>query len=225
MNWIKYIWRKKLHREWQRDASLSALYSTVRFASSTLLMQQKFVVIDCEMTGLDTRNDALLQIAWLTIEGGQLKYGSRISHKIYSERCVGESAIIHGISDSANAGAQSPAVALTQLANELNNAVAVFHHAPIDITFLQRAAEHYLGAPLLFPFVDTLKTEQYRLRRANRTGLLQLDVVAERYGIPATAMHDARVDALVTAQIFLAQYEGFRGRYRRVGDLYGAKFS
>ena len=212
-------WLTRRRRRWRRVDALETLYRSSGVSLKRPLAKQKFVVIDCEMTGLDGENDHLVEIGWVCIESGAIRYGSRVNYRVYSKQQMGDSAKIHGILNAEVAGSKTPSTPLIQLVQELDGAIAVFHHASLDVKFLQRAAQQFLGEKLLFPVVDTLQVEQLRQRRSNEHYPVQLTALAHRYGLPVASAHNAMSDALMTAQLFLAQFEGFRGQYRKVSDL------
>lgn len=193
---------------WGKIASatpMSALYSAPSIAQKTKVQDTNWLVIDCEMTGLDPAKNSLLSIGWVCIRRGAIDYSSRRHLLLHSQDNVGESAIIHGLLDRQIAGASSAAKALSVLSAELAGAVAVFHHAHLDIAFLQRAAMSVFRCPARFQYADTLAIEKRRLERQGKMGGLQLAVCRERYGLPAALEHNAMTDAIATAELFLAQ--------------------
>ena len=216
---LQHWWLSQRRRRWQRVEALQALYRSRPVSSKRLLSDQKFVVIDCEMTGLDGEKDQLVEIGWVCIEGGAIRYGTRVNHRVYSQQQMGDSAKIHGILNAEIAGSKTASAPLLHLVRELEGAIAVFHHAVLDVKFLQRAAKQFLGEQLLFPVVDTMQIEQMRQRRSNQHYPLQLTALMQRYGLPISGAHNACSDAMMTAQLFLAQFEGFRGQYKKVADL------
>ena len=124
---------------------------------------------------------------------------------IHSQKGVGDSIRIHGLCDQRLAGASSPSIAIGLLAKQMEGAVLVFHHAHLDIAFLQRLARKCFACPLLFSYIDTMQIERQRFAVSGQTQPLQLAACRERYGLPAAFQHNAMSDAVATAELFLAQ--------------------
>ncbi len=99
--------------------------------------------------------------------------------------------------------------------------VLVFHHAQLDMAYLNRCSRRLFGAPLLLPVVDTLALERGALERRDvslRANSLRLASCRARYGLPPGWVHNALTDALATAELLLAQIS-HKGARVRVGDL------
>lgn len=198
---------------WQHQANksiLASLYATPPPAANKKINDLSFIVIDCEMTGLNANQDQLLSIGWVEIINGQIDLSTAHYSLIYSEQSVEQSATIHGIKDKELAGGISISRALARLISALNNKVAIFHHAPLDLAFLQKQSMRLFGAPLYCAVVDTMAIEQKRLNQQGTNNSLQLADVRSRYNLSRAPQHQALADALATAELFLAQcsYKG-----------------
>lgn len=167
------------------------------------------MVIDCEMSGLNPRKSQLLSVGWVMIEQGRIVNASAKHLLIHAERGAGESSKIHGLLDSNLAGATSVAAVLMLLIKQMAGTVLVFHHASLDMRFLQKAAMENFHCPLMFSYVDTMRIEKNRTHQQRKsTGIsmgLRLSQCRERYGLPAGSQHNALADAQATAELFLAQ--------------------
>lgn len=157
------------------------------------------------MSGLDTKQCQLLSIGWVVIEHGRIINASGRHLLIHADRGAGDSSKIHGLLDSSIAGAKSAAAVLMLLIERMQGAVLVFHHAPVDIRFLQKATIENLRCPLLFPYVDTMEIERRRLQMQGKHAGLRLSQCRERYGLPVSRQHNALADAQATAELLLAQ--------------------
>jgi len=172
------------------------------------------------MTGLNPARDSLLSIGWVEVHGNRLLLETAQHYLIYSQAPVGNSASIHGLQDHQLAGARTEAKALTALVRQAQGKVLVFHHANLDLAFLQKAARQVLGCPLLLPFLDTMMIEKRRLALQNRNDSLQLNLCRDRYGLPPALAHNALADARATAELFLAQCTQINaGNNLKLGDL------
>lgn len=181
------------------------LYATPVVDSRTPLLQCEFLVIDCEMNGLDPRTSQLLSIGWVQIQNLRVINSSGRHMLVHAGQHTGDSSTIHGITDSDLAGASSVASAISKLCSDIPGKVLVFHHARLDIRFLQKAAMQSFRCPMLFPYIDTMELEARRQRHHVAANGLRLPQCRERYGLPAASQHDALADAVATAELLLAQ--------------------
>ena len=178
----------------------------VRFPEKhTPFLASRFLVVDCEMSGLNSDTHQLLSIGWVAIEQGRIQYASAKDLLINAEGGSGDSVLIHGLHDDMLAAGSSLNNILTLLVEASKHSILVFHHAPIDLQFLQRAAHQQFHCPLLFPYLDTLAIEKKKMERQGKHGGLRLQQCRKRYGLPETSQHNALGDAFATAELFLAQ--------------------
>ena len=184
---------------------LQPLYQQPLIPPSQLFLATRFLVIDCEMSGLDAKKSQLLSIGWVMIEHGRIVNASARHLLIHADRGAGDSSKIHGLLNSSLAGANSPAAVLMLLMKQIPGAVLVFHHASMDMRFLQKATLDNFRCPLLFSYVDTMAIEKKRMHLQGKAISLRLAKCRERYGLPAGSQHNALADALATAELFLAQ--------------------
>lgn len=133
--WQKWRWAGAASR-----TPFNALYQTGLPAINTPVVDQEFVVLDCEMSGLNSEKNDLLSLGWVRIKQGRIDYGSRRHLLVHAPGRVGDSIKIHGLCDRQIAGAASPSRALTLVAQQIEDAVLVFHHAFLDVAFLRKSA-------------------------------------------------------------------------------------
>jgi DNA polymerase-3 subunit epsilon len=208
-------WRKKI----AASGVVSQLYEQTAWPSKTPFSELKILAVDCEMTGLNPKQDELLSIGWVAIQNGFIDYSSGKHVLCHASEDVGESVTIHGLSDRQIAGASSVSQALSLLIKDLSDSVAVFHHAHLDLEFLQAAARSTFGCPLSFQYIDTMAIEKRRLDRQGRTGSLQLGLCRDRYGLPHSHAHNALSDAIATAELLIAQASALSGLQTTYGSL------
>lgn len=184
---------------------LQTLYQQPCIQPSQLFSATRFLVIDCEMSGLDPKKSQLLSVGWVMIEHGRIVNASAKHLLIHADRGAGESSKIHGLLDSNLAGATSVAAVLMLLIKQIPGAVLVFHHASLDLRFLQKATIESFRCPLLFSYVDTMTIEKKRIHLQGKAMGLRLAQCRGRYGLPSGSQHDALADAQATAELLLAQ--------------------
>lgn len=214
--WLK----KRRFKEQACSASVAELYRHPLPASNQKVKDSSFLVIDCEMTGLNPNTHSLISIGWVEVRQMQLQLSSAQHFLIDSGAPVGKSATIHGILDRHMGDAYPMKQVLQTLCEKMPEKVAVFHHANLDTAFIQRAARSTLGCPMHLACIDTMQIEKRRLDLKNQTASLQLAACRERYNLPAAQEHNALADACATAELLLAQCAHMGDENKlRLGDL------
>ena len=170
--------------------------------------QAPLLAIDLEMTGLDAHRDHILSIGWVPINRGAIDTEGAQHWLIKTDREVGDSATIHGITDSQRATATDKKQVMGRFLNACRGRLLLFHHAPLDLAFIDRSCRIAFNSGFRPALIDTLAAERKRLARHTDSigqGALRLAACRERYGLPSYSGHNALSDALATAELFLAQ--------------------
>jgi len=191
------------------------------FSSNCDWRDQEFLVVDAEMSSLDAQTGELLSLGWVVIRQGRIPIGSAVHHLMRSKDGVGESATIHQIRDCELIDGLSAEELMWQFLEAARGRVLVFHHALLDVSFLNKLTTAFYGAPLLMPVLDTLQIEKRSLQRRELPlgqNVLRLASCCARYNLPPSPAHNALTDALATAELFLAQI-AHKGKDVRLGDL------
>lgn len=162
-----------------------------------------FAALDFETTGLDEGKDAVVSFGVVPVEGGRAILAD-VVHR-YVVPPIASSAVamrIHQILPRDLEGAPTIEQARESLARSLHGRFLLTWYADVEIAFLAR----------IFPLprrawarrtVD-VRELALALEGVREPGVrFSLAAVAERYGVPVAAPHEALDDALVTAQLFL----------------------
>ncbi len=205
------MWTLRLRRRlYERRVAGTALQNCWRAplpSTSSDWRQVSFLVVDAEMSSLDVDEGELLSVGWVQVDNGAIALASARHFLVSAEQSVGQSATIHNLRDCELVGAEPGEVILQRFLEAAAGRVLVFHHAVLDMAFLDRVSRNAFGAPILMPFVDTLQQEKTLLQRREQaiaSGDLRLQACRERYGLPAYPAHNALIDALATAELLLA---------------------
>ena len=202
----------QLRRWWWRwhvtEPHMQALLRQPLPSTSRPFQQRRFVALDLETTSLDPKTGEIVSVAWVVIEQGRIHLDQARHFHLTPEQGVGQSAVFHQLTDTTlEAGIRFDAL-VPELLAAVAGSTLIFHHAELDMGFLNRYLRHTCGAPLLLPIADTLRLEYRRLHRrktALEPGDLRLGTCRARYHLPALPAHDALSDAIATAELFLAQ--------------------
>jgi DNA polymerase-3 subunit epsilon len=172
-------------------------------AQAVPLRAARWVVVDCETSGLDAARDRLLAVGAVAVRGGRIELGESFSAVLRQEQASEPANIlVHGIGGDAQRTGLPANEALREFSAFLGDGLPVAYHAPFDEAVLGRAMAPQPGlqaprgwldvarlAPALYPGPD-------RARRA-------LDGWLAEFGIACPQRHDALADAYATAQLLL----------------------
>lgn len=207
-------------------------------ARDTPLDLVELLAIDLETTGLDPRRDELLSFGMVLVRGGQVHLATARHLPVRPQGQVGDSAVVHGLTDDSLA--QQPPVeqALPEVLQALvcdapppgtegpaPRRVLLAHFAQVETAFLAAACRQVYGATVGVPVVDTLELARRLLRAEHhelQAGTVRLDACRRRHGLPRYRAHSALTDAVACAELFLAQaaeLEQERDRPLMLGDV------
>lgn len=175
--------------------------------SSAALAATEFVSLDIETTALDAAHAEMLSIGWVILRDGKVNLGTAESYLVRPSSGVGPSATVHGLTDTAVGDGLGWESALDKVVQVLAGRILLVHHAGLDKALLDRMCQRRFSENLLVPVVDTLALEhrcQQRHHHVQSNASLRLSDLREAYGLPRYAAHDCLVDAIATAELFLA---------------------
>jgi len=172
--------------------------------------ESPLLAIDLEMTGLDPIADDIVSIGWVPINAGVIDLSGAREYRLprQTARSVGQSATIHGLRDCDLDEATDGKTALEALLEALSGRIAVFHHAPLDLGFLERALRTHGLPGWGFPVIDTLAWQRRRLRLSgydgHYPGRMTLEASCRAQRLVVRQGHSALADALSCAELLLA---------------------
>lgn len=167
----------------------------------------ELVCLDIETTGLDAATADVLSIGWVLIRGNRVDLSSAKHFIVCPEQDVGDSAAVHGLTDTMVETGHELRSVLDRVIVALTGRALVVHFAGLDKAILDRACQEHYGATLCVPVIDTLAMESRRERRRHHVAgpdSLRLPDLREHYHLPYYAGHDALADAIATAELLLA---------------------
>lgn len=171
------------------------------------MAETPLIAVDLELTGLDASKDQIISVGWTCIDNGRIQVGSNRHILVNADRTVGESAVIHELMDNEVSSGEELVFALESLFKAAAGRVWVFHHAGLDVSFLQKACRQWLGTAPPFAILDTMKIELGLRKRRDQPvqqGDLQLGRLRSGYHLPRYTAHNALIDAFATAELLLA---------------------
>jgi DNA polymerase-3 subunit epsilon len=176
----------------------------------------RWVVVDCETSGLDVERDWLLSVGAVGMRDGRIELTDAFEAKVRQDTpSAPDNIVIHGISGDLQvlAGKELDWV-IREFSAFLGDGVPVAFHAGFDAAILKRHGlaqrRQWLDlaglAPALFPALGATDSN--------------LDHWLAAFGIPAVSRHDALGDAFAAAQLLLVLWnEAKRQRVETVEAL------
>jgi DNA polymerase-3 subunit epsilon len=175
----------------------------------------EYLALDLETTGADPRTEEIVSAGWVVLRGPSIDLSTATRRLVRTSQAMPErSAVIHAITDDEAGAGESPCAVLADLLGELQGRVMIAHYAATELGFIDAACRRCFGGGLLVPTVDTLALAHRSCVRQGREpvrGELRLAALREHYHLPEYASHDALVDAIAAAELFLAQMAELAG--------------
>lgn len=214
-----------------RDKALRRFYAAGLPAPDTPLRDVPFMALDFETTGMNARRHAIVSIGMVPFTLERIRPAAGHYWVIRPGRPMSAASVgIHHITHSEVAAAPDLDAVLGTLLQAMAGRVAVVHYRHIERPFLDTAVMARRGEHCLFPLVDTMALEvrwarQGLMERIRRMlGLqrrsIRLADSRERYGLPLYSAHHAKLDALATAELFLAQVARHYSPETPIGTLW-----
>ncbi len=211
-------WQEYFSRQSQacRDPALRRFYAAGLPSEETPIGEVPLAALDLETTGMDAERDVIVSIGIVPFDLRRIRPAEGYYWVVKPPRPLSEASIkFHRITHSEVAAAPDLDAVLDEVLAALAGRVVVVHYRAIERPFMDAAVMRRRGERCLFPVIDTMSLEA----RQQRGGLMQrikgffgvrppsirLADSRARFGLPAYSSHHAKVDAMATAELFLAQ--------------------
>lgn len=188
------------------DGGLRRYLTTPQPVRGTPVTDIPLLAIDFETTGLVPGTDHVLSVGMVDVTGLRIPLGSAENFLINPGQEVGQSAVIHEITDDELQHGCTSEEALDRIFNRLAGKVLLAHHAVVEVGFLAAAVKRIYGVSVTIPAVDTLTLGHRALGfdEDHPRDAMRLWKLRSRAGLPSYKGHDAVVDALACAELYLA---------------------
>jgi DNA polymerase-3 subunit epsilon len=165
-------------------------------------IKKRFVVFDCETTGLDYRTDRILSIGAVAIENNQIIVGDFMEVFLLQDVFNAESVPIHGILKEGKEEKIVEAEAIIRFLDFIKDATLVGHHVDFDIEMINQGLARLEVGKLKNQAMDTDVMYQ-KLKYLPQEQHSSLDELCDIYKIRKSDRHTASGDAFITALLFL----------------------
>jgi DNA polymerase-3 subunit epsilon len=165
-------------------------------------IKKRFVVFDCETTGLDYRTDRILSIGAVAIENNQIIVSDFMEVFLLQDVFNAESVPIHGILKEGKEEKIVEAEAIIRFLEFIKDATLVGHHVDFDIEMINQDLARLEVGKLKNQAMDTDVMYQ-KLKYLPQEQHSSLDELCDIYKIRKSDRHTASGDAFITALLFL----------------------
>ncbi len=172
------------------------------------IVDQDYVVVDIETTGLNTKKDEIISFASIPVREMRLHMDESFFTLIRPERFKLDSIKYHGITESDLMSAPTFGEVAEKIEEIARNSVVVGYAVHIDVEFLKSAFKKKAKKKLKIDrYLDVAEIEYWLLRRRGSAVNFRLDFdsLLKIYKINGFCRHSAMGDAFATAYIFLKQ--------------------
>jgi len=182
-----------------------------------------FLVIDFETTGLNSFIDNILSIATTPIDNLTINISKSTHVFIKNNSVKKETVIINHIVPEMLINTSSLDDAMNELFKLMKNRILVAHGSNIEKRFIH----HYLSTKYNITYLPVLWIDTLRLARSfqksNKQIIpnYQLANIRKDYNLPEYISHNALIDTIATAELFLAELHHLFGKKQKtLGEIY-----
>lgn len=166
------------------------------------------VSLDFETTGLDVEACDVVSFGSVNISRLGVDLASCLHQLINIKgELTEQSVVIHQITDSAVASGVRIEEAMPTLLKKLSGGVLLAHNARIELGFLNKMCQKLYDTDFIIPVIDTqylAKRSLERINKSHKSNDLRLFNLRKSFNMPAHKAHNALLDAISTAELFLA---------------------
>lgn len=202
-NYARKYWLKKTQSSVMRDF-LSQPFVSRR----TAMKEVEIVSLDIETTGLNSLKDNIVSIGIVEISQLGINLNSCWHQVIKSNIELPEkSVVIHNITDDESASGITIDTAIAELLNRLKGKVVLVHNSNIEQGFINEVCRKLYNTDFVMRVIDTQVLAKRSFDRSNisyQASELRLFNLRKAYNLPPYKAHNALLDALATAELFLA---------------------
>lgn len=163
---------------------------------------KRYVVFDCETTGLDFKNDVILSIGAVAIIENSIHVDDSLELFIKQTTYNPETAPIHGILKEGKEEKIIEAEAIIRFLDFIKDATLVGHHVRFDMEMINQALKRLDVGKLKNDNMDTDAMYQ-KFKGLQEDQHSSLDELCKILKVEKSERHTASGDAYITALIFL----------------------
>jgi len=189
-----------------------------------LIHSVDIISLDFETTGLDIEKNKIVSVGWVAIRNLSINLSS-CTHEVINtnDELPESSVVIHQITDNQSASGMNIEDIMPILLEQLSGKVLLAHNAKVELGFLNKVCKQLYGTNFIIPIIDTQYLAKRSLERNNKTfkkKALRLFNLRKELKLPVYKAHNALMDAVATAELFLAMVNKISPKNNaRLGDF------
>ncbi|MFD2907814.1 PolC-type DNA polymerase III [Flavobacterium ardleyense] len=164
--------------------------------------EKRYVVFDCETTGLDYKSDRILSIGGVAIQHNEIIVNDYLEVFLQQDVFKAETVPIHGILREGKEEKIVEAEAVIRFLDFVKHATIVGHHVDFDIEMINQCLARLDLGKLKNQSMDTDIMYQ-KLKYLPYEQHISLDELCTIYKVKKSDRHTASGDAFITALLFL----------------------
>lgn len=169
-------------------------------------VENEYVCLDCETTGLNPKKDEILSIGAVLIKDNKVLMRETFNIFVKPSKNIDHESIkIHHIRPIDLENAVDPKVAIFKLLDFIGNRPIVGYYINFDIAMISKYTKKYIGVKLPNESIE-VSSMYYKTRKKTSEYEfidLKFDTIMKELDIPALGKHDALNDAIMTSMMFL----------------------
>lgn len=202
-NYARKYWLKRTH------SSVMQEYLSHSFINKkNLICDTDIVSLDIETTGLDPEKDKIVSIGLVQISQLGIELNSCWHQFIRTNKELPEkSVVIHHITDDQSASGVTIEKAMDELLQRLKGKVILVHNEIVEQSFINNVCQKLYGTDFVMLVIDTQRLAKRSLERQDQPykgNELRLFNLRAKFNMPVYKAHNALLDAIATAELFLA---------------------
>ena len=190
--------RDKLQKRKLKDKKYEYLFDTP--------IEDEYVCLDCETTGLNPRKDEILSIGAVVIKKNKIIMRKNLNIFVKPSRPINSESIkIHQIRPIDLKNGLTPQEAIYELLDFIGNRPIVGYYIKFDIAIISKYTKNIIGIKIPN---ETIEVSSMYFKTRKKTSEyefidLKFDTIMKNLNVPTLGKHDALNDAIMTSMIFL----------------------
>ncbi|PHR70824.1 MAG: DNA polymerase III subunit epsilon [Arcobacter sp.] len=169
-------------------------------------LENEYVSLDCETTGLNPNKDEILSIGAVIVKGNKILMRNTFNIFVKPSSKIAEESIkIHQIRPIDLVNAVDSKVAIAQLLDFIGSRTIIGYYIKFDMTIISKYTKKYIGVKLPNKSIEVSSLYYKSRKKTSPYDFIDLkfDTIMKELQIPELGKHDALNDAIMTAMIFL----------------------
>lgn len=169
-------------------------------------LENEFVSLDCETTGLNVKKSEILSMGAVKINDNKIELNNSFE-RFMTPTCEipSDSIKIHHIRPCDIADSMEAKIAIEELLHFIGNRTIIGYYIDFDIAMINKYAKEILGTTLPNRRIElsSMYYKRHRKKSSHEFVDLKFDTIMQNLDLPKLGQHDALNDAIMSAMIYL----------------------